>query len=88
MKEYFIKLFIENDIDSFSFDEDTKIDLSYYGDVVEHMLVSIYYDEEVGNVVLTTSVNGVVEYDNILEFDTDEIEKIYEIFVSQLTSIN
>ncbi len=74
-----------NDNKGFVFQDDTKLMLSYNGDLVLHELISIYRHEETDEVCISTLIDGQEEaiHDYLLDFDIADLKEIFDIFINQ-----
>lgn len=74
-----------NDNKGFVFQDDTKLMLSYCGDLVLHELVSIYRHDETDEVCISTIVEGQDEplRDYLLDFDIADLKQIFDVFINQ-----
>ena len=74
-----------NNTKGFVFQDDTKLMLSYRGQLVSHELVSIYRHDETDEVCISTLVDGEDETtrDYLLDFDIAELKEIFDVFINQ-----
>jgi hypothetical protein len=76
--------------ETYIFPQDTKMNLYYYGDVVENTMLYIEHvkgkNSRDGYLCIATKIDGYEDWDDLMEFSYSEIKKIYEFICKDITA--